>query len=338
MMRAIVTGAIVVVVLGLIGVTVYFSSDTSADTRGTDHPTVGDGPSAGVAVEGNGITVMDDRGRAFHFDAPPKRIAACSAFAVEILMALDTRPAARFEDPDLYPSSAADVPVVGRSHSTGPDVEQLIAANPDVIILHEVYGNFADAVEGAVGVPVMVMNIKTLDQVGEKLDLFGKLTGEAEKAQALIADLDRTRAWLDEHRPEGGQPKALSLFGTDDAWYAHRNNHFMGSLMMAVGAENTAGDDEAHTKYRSLSPIDLEMAIAKDPEVIFLIPYGDAQADQVIERFNSHPATRSLRAVREGRVHLLDDTIYTSQPGPRSGRALRNLYTLLYPDQPKPDW
>jgi iron complex transport system substrate-binding protein len=135
----------------------------------------------------------------------------------------------------------------------------------------------------------------------------------------------------DRPRTADDQPRVLSLFGTNDAWYAHRDNSFMGDLLNVLGARNIAADAEAHDRYRSLAPIDIERVVAQDPDVIFIIPYNDAGPD-VISSFMAHPAFQSLRAVREGRAHVLDGPIYTSHAGPRAGEALRTLYGYLYPD------
>lgn len=294
--------------------------DTSQDQAGA-------GGEEAAAV----IQVADDTGRVFSFDAPPERIAACSAFSLEILMALGHTPVARFDAANLYPPEAESIPTIGRTHSVGPNVEQLIAARPDLIVLHKVFEEFAPAVEQSVGVPVMVMRIDSVQGVREKLALFGELTGKAEEAQQLIDELDQERAVLEDHS-EAKKPVALSLLGNDDAWYAHRENHFMGSLLDTAGAVNAAATDESHAKHRALAPIDLEQIIVKDPDVIFLIPYGDADHEVVVKRFTDHPATKSLRAVREGRLHILPDTIYTRQPGPRTGEALKNVIAYLYPD------
>lgn len=331
MARAFVTVLIVLAVFAAIGAGVYFTAGdngTPTPTSPTNNPGPADTPT-------HAITVQDDSGKAFTFEQPPKRIAALSAFAVEILMAMDVTPVARFEDPQLYPPAAEPIPTVGRSHQTGPDIEQLIAADPDLILLHWVYRGFAEDVAKQVSCTVMVLNITDLDQVRAKFELLGQIVGKADAAEALIADLDRTRDWLADCQPAGDRPRALSLLGQEDAWYAHRDNHFVGSLLAVAKADNIAGQDEAHSRYRSLAPIDLEQVIAKDPEVIFIMPYGDANEQVVLGNFNNHPATQSLAAVRNGRVHMLPYTI-SSQPGPRSGEALRNLFALLYPGQPGP--
>lgn len=286
---------------------------------------------ASLARADEPLQVTDDRGRTATFAAPPQRIAACSSFALEVLMALDAPPVVRFESRDLYPPEAAEIPIVGRSHSTGPDLEALAAHRPQVILLHEVFASFADPIERTLRVPVLLINVRSLEELPQKIGLIGQLTGKEAEARALLADLEETRAELRRRRPaETPAPRVLSLVGTDDAWYAHRSTHFMGSLLAEVGAENIASRQQVDAQFRQLAPIDLEQVLIADPEVIFLFAHGN-QPEAVLKRFAEHPAYRSLRAVRTGRVHTLPNTIYTSQPGPRAGEALRELFRLIYP-------
>lgn len=302
----------------------------------------GDQPQDTTApADAQAIVLEDDRGQKITIDHPPQRIAAMTSFAVEILLAMDKTPVARFPDPDLYPPEAASIPEItklGRGTAHRLDIEQLIAADPDLIILHTVYGGVADNVQQAVGVPVMVLNITSISELRDKAELFAHIAGDESAAQAVFDDLDKTLGWLDENVPKD-RPKTVSLLGMGGGeYFCHRGNHFMGSLLDAAGADNIAAGREAHAKYKSLSPMDLEKLIAEDPEVVFLIPYGDSNPEEVIAKFHSTPAVQSLQAVREGRVHILPDTIYTSQPGPRAGEALRVLYGHLYPDAEAPAW
>ncbi len=320
--------ATLIVVVGTLAFGVW-----TAWTTATPRRAVAQAPS--LAREATGVTVTDERGRVLTFTKTPTRFAACSSFALETLMALGVEPVVRIDVPPVFPEQAESIPVVDRSHSTGPDVEKLIAMQPDAILLHNVFGEFADSVQQTVGVPVILHQVKSLEQVRQYIEMLGRLTGKTERAQQLLDDVDATVEWIQQRPVRGDKPRVLSLFGTNDAWYAHRRNAFMGDLLDVLGVDNIAAEAEAHERLRSLAPIDLERVIAQDPDVIFVIPYNDADP-QVIKDFMAHPAFRSLRAVRTGRAHLLEGPIYTSHAGPRAGVALRTLYGLLYPDQPQP--
>lgn len=279
--------------------------------------------------------VEDERGREVRFEAPPTRFAACSSFALETLMALGVEPVVRIDTPPVYPPQAESIPVVARSHSTGPDVEMLIATAPDAILLHDVFGEFADSVESSVGVPVVLHRIKSLADIDRYVGMLGELTGKTERAEALLGEVHAAIQWMRD-QPRPAEPiRALALLGTSDTWYAYRRNAFMGDLLDVLGVENVAADAEAHAKHRTLAPLDLERIVEQDPDVLFVIPYGGAEPD-TLDRFMDHPAFASLRAVRDGRVYVLTGRIYSSHAGLRTEQALRTLYRLIYPDRPAP--
>ena len=127
-------------------------------------------------------TLTDAAGRSHTIMRPATRLAACSSFALETLMALGVEPVVRFEVLPVYPPSAEKIPVVARSHSTGPDVEMLVAARPDAILLHRVFASFADAVQQTTGVPVILHEVKSLDDVRSNLAMLGRLTGKQDEA------------------------------------------------------------------------------------------------------------------------------------------------------------
>ncbi len=280
----------------------------------------------------DGITITDTQGRTIHLDAPVTRLAACSSFSLETLMDLGVRPVARFAVPPIYPPQAEDIPVVARSHGTGPDVEQLVAAQADAILLHDVFHAFADSIEKATGTPVILHRVDSVEDVRSHIAMVADLTGTQAAGEAMVANIDQALARVETQRGPEPSPRALSLFGTNDAWYAHLDNAFMGDLLKHLGATNVAAGETADTRYRSLAPVDVEQLITLDPEVIFVIQYNGAD-DTVVDELVNHPAFQALAAVRNGRVHVLDGPIYTSHAGPRVAQALTTLNAYLYPDQ-----
>jgi len=283
------------------------------------------------AQQGNGVAITDTRDRALRFDQPVSRVAACSSFALETLVALGVDPVARFDVPPVYPPEAESIPVVARSHGTGPDVEQLLAADPDVILLHDVFHAFADDVQRSTRTPVLLHRVDSINDIRQHITMLAELTGREPQGKQLNDEIDHTLRWINSQPRPDAAPRVVSLFGTNDAWFAHRGNAFMGDLLDTLGADNIAADKQAHDRYRSLAPVDVEQLITLDPQVIFITQYNDAD-DSVVTDLMNHPAFRALTAVRNGRVHVLDAPIYTSHAGPRVGQALRTLYAHLYPD------
>ena len=111
--------------------------------------------------------VMDDTGREIEIPFRPERFAVTNSWMVEVLMACDYTPVARPHIPleFVYPPAAHDIPIVAVSHSAGPNIEQLAAAQPDLVLTSPTYGRFAEPIQQALGVPVLIYNVDTVEDV-----------------------------------------------------------------------------------------------------------------------------------------------------------------------------
>ena len=83
-----------------------------------------------------------------------------------------------------------------------------------------------------------------------------------------------------------------------------------------------------------LEDLSIEGIAAADPDHIFAVLQGadKDKAQAALERaLLSNPAWSALRAVREGRFHTLDHTLYNVKPNARWGEAYEQLADILYP-------
>ena len=101
-------------------------------------------------------------------------------------------------------------------------------------------------------------------------------------------------------------------------------------MLDKLGATNLGTGRDALQGMQSIAPIDLEQIIKDSPNVILVIPHGPP--DAVLQFLASHPAWSSLDAVKNNRVHFLDEVLYSSNPGPRAPQALVELKKLLVTD------
>jgi iron complex transport system substrate-binding protein len=141
----------------------------------------------------NGPTrrVTDDLGREVDVPATPRRIAAVAPFAVEVLMALGHRPVLRpqMDQGAVRPPEARDIATMQVGHGAGPNIEQLVAARPDLAILQPTFRTSIEAIEQQ-GVPVVVYDIKKVQDVPRTIEAIGELVNERKRAGEL-ADVIR---------------------------------------------------------------------------------------------------------------------------------------------------
>ena len=275
-----------------------------------------------------GGTFVDDVGRTVTLPAPPRRIVAGTSLAVEMLMALGQAPVLRPDVPaeKVYPEAARAIPVLPIEHGSGPDLEVLTAARPDLVILHTNFAAFAPNIEAALGVPVALLEVRSVDDVPAKLTLLGRVVGQEERAEEQAAAV-RAEVAAAGRAGQGAGPRVLAVFGTPEVFFAYRPASYLGSMLDRLGAVNVAAADGAAAGMNAVAPLDLERVVGRAPEVIVVVPHGPTPA--VLAQLAAHPAWARVPAVRAGRVHVLDEVLFSSSPGPRVGEAMRTLRRLL---------
>ena len=282
--------------------------------------------------------VMDDMGREVEIPYRPERVAVTNSWMVETLMACDYTPVARPQIPTefVYPPEAYDIPVVAVSHSAGPNLEQLAAARPDLVITSPTYGRFAPAIGQALRVPVLVYDVDTVEDVLKKIETFGHMAGCAVKAERAVEDLRAKIASQQEGLPETG-PDVFGLFGTTESFLGFTSASYLGDIVNLLGASMITDGEEPYM-YRGVpnhayTPFSLEKVVERDPDVILVVRHGDPSdaREQNFSGLFSNPAWSGLTAVQNGRVYELSEWLYLRYPGPRVIWAMEELRPLLYP-------
>lgn len=194
-----------------------------------------------------------------------------------------------------------DLPVIGTNGE--PYVEQIIAADPQVIVMSAYAKQNADELSEKTGIPVVVVpgSDTTLDDKAyETIRILGELYGKTDRADELTAylrgvqaDLDgRTASIENADKPTvyvgGVSFKGAHGFEGTEAGYGPFE------LIHAQNLANTTGQTGAFS-------IDVEQVLAWDPDYIFLDFNG---MDLIREDYAAHPDFyNSLTAVKEGRVY-----------------------------------
>ena len=151
------------------------------------------------------LELVDSRGVTVRLERPAQRIIALYGAFNEILLALDAREAlvARTAADAAIPG-LQDLPAVG-THMR-PNAELVAARQPDVVLQlagrQEVLTQ-TEALE-AVGIPVLVYEMQSFEQLFAVTRALGRLTGRETRAEALVADWQRRLAVLAQRY--AGQP------------------------------------------------------------------------------------------------------------------------------------
>jgi iron complex transport system substrate-binding protein len=104
--------------------------------------------------------------------------------------------------------------------------------------------------------------------------------------------------------------------------------NWMPTLIELAGGIPALGKAGRHSAW-----IDWDDLVASDPDVIIVMPCGfhisDSERDWHL--LASHPSWKTLRAVRDGRVFIVDGNQFFNRPGPRLVDSLEILAEILHP-------
>lgn len=99
-------------------------------------------------------------------------------------------------------------------------------------------------------------------------------------------------------------------------------------LVALAGGENLFGVAGQHSPW-----MEWHALAAADPDIIFVLPCGFdiERGTREMAALTARPDWCDLRAVRDGRVFVLDGNQYFNRPGPRLADSLEILAELLHP-------
>lgn len=272
------------------------------------------------------LQATDDLGRLVELAAPPQRIVSlapshsesvCVIVGCERLVGVDTN--------TDFPAALDAAPRVGNAFT--PDIEAIVALEPDLVLADE-YSGVHEALE-RLGVTVYAGTPQTVAQTLDYFTAMGELLGDPVRAAELIAEI-REEFEAAAELVAGSDPVSVFI-ELDPTPYSAGPGSFIGELVAMAGGENivtaTMGD------FPQVSP---EFVVAGDPQYILLTdaPFGESAATVA-----ARPGWSGLQAVVENRVLELsvEQVNLVTRPGPRLGEALWALVGLLHPELQLPE-
>jgi ABC-type Fe3+-hydroxamate transport system substrate-binding protein len=218
---------------------------------------------------------------------------------------------------DEWPAEALAVPDMGPG--VRPNVEAVLSAKPDLVVLYASEDNRAAAarLRGA-GIATLSLKVDRIEHFERSAAILGRILGDTMRARIVA---DTVRATLDRIAARtAAMPRPRILWPVDVApVIAIGAGSFLNQLIEIAGGSN------AYADMNAVSPqLSLEDVHARDPDIILANP-------TLAARIRAEPAWRGLRAVREGRV-LEADEVLMGRPSVRMGEAALALARLLHPE------
>ncbi|HET7583349.1 MAG TPA: helical backbone metal receptor [Gemmatimonadaceae bacterium] len=247
----------------------------------------------------------------------PARIVSLNPASTEILFALGagSRLVGRTHW-DVWPPQAVAVPDLGPG--LRPNVEAVLAAHPDLVVLYASEDNRAAAARlSAAGIHVIALRFDRISGFDSATTLLGRAVGLSDAARVITDSVRRTLAHV---RASTDSLSRRTVFWHvwDAPLITIGAGSFLDDLVRIAGGRNVYGD------LQPASPVvSLEDVARRDPDVILAGPEGAA-------RIRSDPAWRAVRAVQRDDVLVVDTTL-VGRPSVRLGEAAVSLARLLHP-------
>lgn len=198
------------------------------------------------------------------------------------------------------------------------DSEAVLRLHPALVIGIPAQRGMAEPLQHA-GIPTLFMKDDSYGDLFADITQLGKVSGHEEQARRLNLSL---RARTQQLRAREHFKRAPSVFFVEQAlplWTVGPQSYIATLIQLAGGRLATQSLPRAYAQYST------EALARLDPDAI--VAGGDAHLDAVLSR----EPWRSLRAVREHHVFILQNAALLVRPGPRYNEGLSWLIERLRP-------
>ncbi len=263
-----------------------------------------------------GATVTDDANREHGRVVEGGRVISLIPSATEIVAAIGGVDllVARTEYDEL--PELADLPSLGAGLT--PNLEAVATFAPDLVIA---WSDEGDRLLGQrlieLGIPVYSAETQSLADIRRHTENLGFILGLESEADSLLADIDQR---LDAVQAEWVGKDSASVFYVvwNDPPQTTGAGTYLNSVISFAGGRNVFGEMEINWPN-----VSLEEVVRRNPDVIIVTGSHNgavAEASWLQDR----PGWKSLKAVREGRVVIVDANLF-NRPGPRVAEAVEYL-------------
>ena len=217
------------------------------------------------------------------------RIVSLAPSVTEILFALDLGDhIVGVTDRCDYPAEARRIEPVGGFGA--PNVEKLLALNPDLVIAAGLEREEVAEVLRQSGIRVLDVRIRNFEelfdairQIGEAVDRFQQAEGVAARMRAELETVKAQNGTV----PRGQRPKVFVEIG-DHPLMTAGGTSFLDDLIVRAGGVNVA--HEISQAYPSINP---EKVIEWNPDIILVTQMGQA-GDAAVRTVSTHRMGRHL--------------------------------------------
>jgi iron complex transport system substrate-binding protein len=273
------------------------------------------------------LTIIDQAGRTVVIDGPVERIVSGYYISTSMCIALgiadrlagiearaDTRPIYALAKPELL-----GLPNVGTARDF--NLEACLALAPDLVLLPHRLREAAD-IMAEMGIPVVLVNPESYEEIIDMMTLVGEATGVPERAARMIACFENSRAELDTHTALISNHPTVYIGGVSSYLSTAPGGMYQSALVEMAGGINVAADIDG----RGWVEISYEQLFVMNPEIIVIASEAGYGIEDIL-------LLTELTAVKNNRVYKMPSDIEAwDSPVPSSILGAKWLLSLLHGD------
>ncbi|MEW6453071.1 MAG: ABC transporter substrate-binding protein [Pseudomonadota bacterium] len=268
------------------------------------------------------IVVRDGFERTVTLPAPPQRIVTIFSSNVEIVASLGLADRiVGIEAYTRYPPEVLNKPQVGGR--LGFSVDKVVEQRPDLVVVtpaRQAAHQLVDPME-RIGVPVMVLLQRDVNEVLSNIRLVGRAAGVPERGEAVTSQL-QARIDAVTRRVDGVErPRVIMITGRlgNGLLLITRPKTYTGDAIVLAG-----GRFGLESALAQVSP---EAILNADPDIL-LFAGNQRDLDELIAR----PGWRNMRAVKGKRAFAVSRAELLI-PGPRTIDGIEHLAAIFHPEK-----
>lgn len=229
-------------------------------------------------------------------EAPVNRVASLTTLTADILYRLAPDKLVGIPAGQLLESDPRFQGITRLGLGTQPNLEQLVALQPDWVVGASGFHNALAERLQELGIPTHLTQVNSWAALEETITTL---------AAALEADpqplLQEYGSLLPQQLPDS-QPKTLLLAGTQPILSPNRQS-WAGDLLERFGADNLTATLQSQGQFRGYVTLSAERILEANPEILLVV---NPEAADPLAFFQSRPFWDQLQAVQTKRVYGFD--------------------------------
>jgi iron complex transport system substrate-binding protein len=272
------------------------------------------------------MQIIDQLGRTVTLNSTPQRIISLAPANTEILFALGLGDKiVGITDYCNYPAEAQNVSRVG-GFST-PDIEKIIALEPDVVFAAPIHEAKIIPQLESLGITVIAIAPTTINETYDAIELVGNVTGVQGATDTLVknmtARIDAVTNLVDNFSDEE-RPNVFYIVWHDPLMSAGHDT-LQGQLIELAGGKNMFADLSGYPT------VSLETLLDREPDIIIAGTSMGSGADAPLQWAQDELRLEGTAAYKEGKIFSINTDI-TGRFGPRIVDALEEMLRLIHPE------